>query len=360
MSGLGPRSLLDPPPQRIAVLRALHLGDLLCALPALRALRAAAPESRVTLIGLPWARDFARRYPQWIDEFAEFPAGDGFLEGRSSRPPAAFVAAQRGRYDMTIQLHGSGERSNALMAALGAARNAGYHLAGALPPGAGFLAWRPDEGEIARWLRLLHHLGAPDTGSTLAFPLRPAECREALRLLAGTPLQDGGYVCLHPGARLASRRWSLASFAEVGAALLEEGGSLLLTGSADEAPLTHALRRKLGRRHADRILDSAGRTSLGGLAALVAGARMVLCNDTGISHVAAATGTPSVIVSSGGDAARWAPLNRRRHRVLAHQTACRPCLHAVCPYDHECATAIEPAAVLAAVRELLEDYRHAA
>jgi len=46
--------------------------------------------------------------------------------------------------------------------------------------------------------------------------------------------------------------------------------------------------------------------------------------------------------------------------VLAHQTSCRPCLHAVCPYDHECATAIEPATVLAAVRELLEDYRHAA
>ena len=75
----------------------------------------------------------------------------------------------------------------------------------------------------------------------------------------------------------------------------------------------------------------------------------MICNDTGISHVAAAVGTPSVVVSSGSDVARWAPLDAARHRVLWQPMACRPCSHAVCPIGHACATAIGVDEVLQAV-----------
>jgi ADP-heptose:LPS heptosyltransferase len=87
-------------------------------------------------------------------------------------------------------------------------------------------------------------------------------------------------------------------------------------------------------------VDLAGKTSLGGLAALVARARLVLANDTGISHIAAALQAPSVIVASGSDPRRWAPLDRRRHRVLWHPAACRPCAHAACPIGHPCALGV--------------------
>ena len=111
---------------------------------------------------------------------------------------------------------------------------------------------------------------------------------------------------------------------------------ILLTGTKDEAAVTAAVRSAM--RHPAR--DLTGLTTLGGLAALVARARLVLANDTGISHIAAALRTPSVIVASGSDPVRWAPLDRQLHRVLWHPTACRPCAHRDCPIGHPCALGV--------------------
>jgi ADP-heptose:LPS heptosyltransferase len=80
----------------------------------------------------------------------------------------------------------------------------------------------------------------------------------------------------------------------------------------------------------------------------------VVCNDTGVSHVAAALGTASVVVSCGADVSRWSPLDRERHAVLWQLTPCRPCSFARCPYDHECAKAVTPAMVIAAIAKEAE------
>jgi ADP-heptose:LPS heptosyltransferase len=100
-------------------------------------------------------------------------------------------------------------------------------------------------------------------------------------------------------------------------------------------------------------IDMTGRTSLGALAALIEGADLLVSNDTGVAHLAAAARTPSVIVSSGSDAARWAPGDTRLHRTLAHNIECRPCMYEDCPIGHPCALGTTVAAVLAEAEDLL-------
>jgi ADP-heptose:LPS heptosyltransferase len=319
--------------QRVCVFRALQLGDMLCVVPALRSLRAGLPDATVALVGLPWARSFVRRFHRYIDEFIEFP-GHPAMPEQPAQPElwSDFVGAMRARrFDLALQLHGSGEISNEMVASFGAGRCAGFcQVAETAPDPGTFLTWQAREPEVLRYVRLMRHLGFPDCGAELEWPQLEEDSADELAVAGES------YVCVHPGARLASRRWPVARFAQVADRLAERGYVLVATGSAEEAPLVAELLQHMRTS----ALNLAGRTSLGGLARLIARARLLVCNDTGVSHIAAAVGTPSVVVCCGADPVRWAPLDTVRHRVLHQPMDCRPCLHAVCPIGHACALAI--------------------
>ena len=330
---------------KLALLRALQLGDLLCAVPALRALRARYPDARMTLVGLPWAREFVERFGRYLDEFVEFPGYPGLAERTcdASALSAFFAETRSSEYDLALQMHGSGEVSNEVVARMGARHCAGFYRRGhPCPDPKRFIEWRSREHEVLRLLRLAAHLGAPAHGTALEFPLSDADWHE----WASFGLERGTYAVVHPGAQLASRRWPPERFAEVADAIAGDGLQLVLTGTAREAPIAQAVAGTMR----NPVLDLTGLTSLGGLAALVARARLVVANDTGISHVAAALRTPSVIVASGSDVQRWAPLDRARHPVLYHDTECRPCAHARCPIGHPCALGVSAAHVIREAR----------
>jgi ADP-heptose:LPS heptosyltransferase len=352
-----------PTVERVVVFRALMLGDLLCATPALRALRAGLPRARIALVGLPWARSWAARLDS-LDEFIEFPGWPGLPE-RPIEDAAAlprFIARMRARqFDLAIQLHGSGRIVNPLVAAFGARHSAGFASppdaedpAGAWRPAADaalYAAWPTEGREVERLLALTDHLGLPRQGLQLDWPLRPADRAAAQALLASLPGPSRrAYVVVHPGSQLASRRWPPERFAAVADLLAARGLQVLITGSAGEAPLTAAVAAAM-RAPAH---DLAGQTSLWTLGALIEGGRLLLSNDTGPSHLAAALGTPSVVVSSGGDARRWAPADSNRHTVFWHPIACRPCAHVVCPIGHDCALAIDADRVSAAALQILQ------
>lgn len=354
---LAPSHRLDDPlPKRVAVFRALQLGDMLCVVPALRALRAALPQARITLVGLPWARDFVERFRNYLDDLMEFPGAPGLPE-RTPQPGElhAFVAnAQRRHFDLAIQMHGSGVHSNRVVASLGATSTAGFFALGGDKPDAGhFLACPEHEPEVWRSLRLMEFLGIPLRGEELEFPIFENDRNEFDRVAQAAKLEKKPYVCIHPGARFPTRRWPPDRFAAVADALAELGFQVVLTGTEAERFLAEAV-AQFARAP---CLNLAGRTSLGSLAVLLSNARLLVCNDTGVSHLAAALRVPSVVVYTASDYERWAPLDRELHRAVLQPIECRPCAHLVCPIGHPCANMITPHEVIQQAARLLHTHR---
>jgi ADP-heptose:LPS heptosyltransferase len=334
-------SLAAIAPRRIGVFRALVLGDLLCAVPAWRALKAAFPHSELTLIGLPWAREFVRRCP-YIDDFIEFPGFPGLPERVPdlARLPTFLQAMQQRRFDLLLQMHGSGRIVNPLLAACGALHCGGFREPGGYCPEPTLFAPWPTQGhETERMLQLIDHLGVPRQGSGLEFTVTDGDARELAQAwpeAADVDAAASPLVCVHAGAQLPSRRWMPERFAAVADRLAEQGCRIVLTGTAGEADLVNEVQQSMRRP----AVNLTGRTTLWTMGALLQRARLLVSNDTGVSHLAAALGVRSVIVSSGADVARWAPPDTQRHRVHWADASCRPCAHAVCPVGHPCARGV--------------------
>lgn len=344
-----------PMPAKIAVFRALQLGDMLCAIPAVRALRRALPQAEIVLIGLPWARDFAERFDRYFDGFLEFPGFPGLPErDYEAEEIQRFLArAQRAKFDIAFQLHGSGAFVNPLAALLGARRTAGFYLHGEWrPDDERFMPYPDGEHEVRRHLRLMEFLGVPLAGDELEFPLHDRDYEEFSKLASAHGVRSGEYVCIHPGARFPSRRWPVERYAQTADALARLGLQIVITGSGDETQLACALSDAISAQH----VNLAGKTSLGVAGALLEGARLLISNDTGVSHLAAALRTPSVVIVTGSDARRWAPLDGHRHRVVSHRVICQPCEYVVCPIEHPCATGVEISTVVETACELLQTF----
>jgi ADP-heptose:LPS heptosyltransferase len=340
-------------PQRIAVFRALQLGDLLCAVPALRAVRNGFPDAEISLIGLPWAEGFVRRFARLVDRFVEFPGFPGLPERKPDLGalPPFLMAAQAVHYDLAIQMHGRGDLTNSIVAALGARATAGFcPPAGPCPDPLRFLPWPESGTEIHRCVALTDFLGLPRAGDRLEFPFDDDEIGQAEALMARYRLAPRQFVCVHPGARLYTRRWPTEYFATVAREIVRCGFAVVLTGSGEEALITRRISRELP---AGTVFDLAGRTELGVFAALLRHARLLVSNDTGVSHVAAALRVPSIVVSCGADPRRFAPLDHALHEVLHHPVSCRPCHHVHCPIGHPCAHKLTPDRVVARVRARL-------
>lgn len=299
--------------KKLVLFRALRLGDMLCAVPALRALRASLPRARITLVGLPWAQQFAQRFPAYIDDFVAFPGHPALPEQpvRESEQEDFYRTLRLRRFDLALQMHGSGEVSNRIVAAFGARVTAGF-CPGNDAPAASFLPY-PTGLEPQRLLRLVRFLGAAPAGNQLEFPLTDEDRRELEDSGLCGNLVAGNYICIHPGASTVKKCWPLACFAEIGDLLHREFRlPIVLTGSGMEAELVSMVASQMETTPINAALPM----SIGAMAALLSRARLLVCNDTGVSHIAAGLKLPSVVVFSTADIRRWAPLNQRLHRCI--------------------------------------------
>jgi ADP-heptose:LPS heptosyltransferase len=348
------RAVLHPSPRRIAVFRAIFLGDLLLAVPALRAFRAGFPQAEITFIGLPWAESFIARFHRYVDRFVQFTGYPGIVEVPVfPERTRVFLAEQRAYgYDLVVQMHGSGGASNPFCLALGGRATAGYYL-GSPPPGLSVAAPYPnDQPEVWRNLGLARLVGCGRLDPALEFPLSPEDRAEAAALLAAMPADGRPRVGLHPGASAPSRRWPAEHFAALANELARRfGAQIVLTGSTAERPIVQDVAARLETRP----LDLSGRTSLGGLAALIASLDLFVSNDTGPAHLADALCTPSITIFGPADHDRWAPLNRQRHRVVLRAAECDPACGRECVRDQRCLRGIRPGLLLEMAAPMLSN-----
>ncbi|MCO1654569.1 glycosyltransferase family 9 protein [Pseudonocardia sp. S2-4] len=265
------------------VLRALGLGDLLVAVPALRGLRKARPEHRIVLAT-----------PAPLVGLAELTgAVDEVLP---TAAPHELRPTWDGPPDLAVNLHGAGPQSHHALDALRPRARIGFGG----PPGwdgpthAQVSAGHPHEREL--WCTMLAHHGIP---------------ADPLDLRLDPQARAAPAVVVHPGAAFGAKRWPAERFAAVAAAL-EGPVPVVVTGSAEERESAQRVAGAAGLP-AERVL--AGRTSIRELCDVVAGAALVVSGDTGIAHLAAAFGTPSVVLFGPAEPRRWGP-PPGPHRVL--------------------------------------------
>jgi ADP-heptose:LPS heptosyltransferase len=171
-------------------------------------------------------------------------------------------------------------------------------------------------------------------------------------ILAGLHRSSGPTVVLHPGCSMPARTYPWQRFARAADELIERlDATIILTGSDEEAELTARIHARM--RH--DAVDAAGSLDFPTFAGLIAAAELVITNNTGPMHMAAALRTPVVtLFALTNHPQQWGPW-RVPHRTLYHDVPCRLCYSRICPHQHECLTRITPSMVADAAEDLLAE-----
>lgn len=321
---------------KLAVLRANAIGDYMVSLPAIQALRAAYPAAELVLLGADWHTGFLAGRPGPVDRCLPVPPTVGVRDDQPPAPPAEvdrFFARMRAeRFDLAVQLHGGGRHSNPFLRRLGARVTAGSRTPDA-PPLDRTVPYTGHQHEIHRFLEVAAVVGAAPVTLEPRLAVTDADRAEAAAVLAG---DDRPLVVLHPGAKDPRRRWPVERLAVVGSELARKGTRLAVVGTASERGLVDRLVDGLDGHAA----DLAGRLGLGGLAGLLKQATLLVGNDSGPRHLAAAVGTATVAVHWGVSLGTYGPLYRARHRApTSWRLHCPACgangLETDCRPDHQ-------------------------
>ncbi|HEY8976664.1 MAG TPA: glycosyltransferase family 9 protein [Burkholderiaceae bacterium] len=344
--------------RRLLAVRVDNLGDVLMTTPALAAAAETLPGVEITLLGGPGAGALAPHLPM-VREIV--PARVPWVPGEAD-PRNDHVLVERladGRFDAAVIFTVCTQ--SALPAAL-LCRLAGIplRLAHVRENPYGLLSdWVPETDlvlddarhEVRRQLDLVGHVGWTTPDERLRFRLRECDIARIDAWLDGEAGDgdDRPLVVVHVGATAPSRRWPAERFGQAADVLAyEQGARIVFTGSADETALVAAARACM--KQPSHSL--AGRLTLGQLGALIARADLLLCNNSGPAHLAAALGTPVVDVYA---------LTNPQHtpwqvpaRVLSRDVDCRGCLKSRCPQGHHrCIADVAPAEAVDAALSLL-------
>jgi lipopolysaccharide heptosyltransferase II len=337
------------------------LGDVLMTTPALRALRESLPGRRLTLLTSPAGAEAGALVPEVDDVLVyDAPWMKATAPRRDSGPE--YEMAQRLRragFDAAVifTVYSQNPLPSAFLCYLADVplRLAHCHE----NPYQLLTHWAPDpepakgvRHEVQRQLDLVATVGCRTADPRLSIRFTEADRGRARALLAEAGVdRRRPWVVVHAGATAASRRYPPEGFAEAAGRLTREHGcQVLFTGAPGERELVEAVRGMMRAPSHELV----GRLRLAELAAVLAEAPLLISNNTGPVHIAAAVGTPVVdlYALTNPQHTPWAVPSR----VLFHDVPCKYCYKSVCPEGHhDCLRRVPPGAVVTAAVELLRE-----
>lgn len=319
------------------------VGDAVMALPVLPGLKAFFPEADITVVAVPRVAPLFEANPQ-VSEIALYPSGPDKWR---------LLWGWRGQFDLGVALPNSLESAFGLWLA-GAKARVGYNTDGRRP----FLSAAlngPQELKglhtVFYFLGILQAFGELSHFAPPHLYLTTAEVEEAQSLLhSRSPGGRGPWVALSPGAAYGpAKRWPAARFAAVGAKLREElDARVVLLGGPEDQPTAAQVKRHLN----GTCLDLAGRTTLRQALAILSRMELLITNDSGLMHAAAALGVPVVAVFGSTDPRATGPFTDKA-TVIHHDLPCSPCLKRTCDFGYPCLTEIRAEEVWQAARDWL-------
>jgi ADP-heptose:LPS heptosyltransferase len=303
--------ILDKNINKIAVFRALQLGDLLCAIPAIRAVRSAFPLAKITLIGLPDSISFVKRFSHYFDDIIVFPGYPGLPEQDFDhyKFEMFLLKIRQENFDLILQMQGNGSIVNNLIQTFNAKCVAGF-CQHSKQESELFMTYPNYGHETSRHLLLTDYLGISSAGNEMEFPLNDQD-RASFKKL-NLKIVPGKYICIHPGSRGAWRQWPPLYFANMADYCADQGYEIIITGTKGELTLANEVAALM--KFIPVICS--GKTDLGSLGVLISQSFALIANCTGVSHIAAALQTPSIIISMDGEPERWAPVNKELHYTI--------------------------------------------
>jgi len=323
-------------PERVLVRAPNWIGDVVLSLPALRDLRRRFPTALLEVLARPWVAELYRAVPD-VDAVTE------------SRGHAKDVASVRGRFDLGVLLPNSFGTALVLWRA-GVPERWGYAT-----DGRGALLTRRirvparvrGRSQVYYYRAMLEGLGLAIEGEPDASLACPGEWAARGRALLG---DDGPWIGINPGAFYGTaKRWLPERFAAAADLVARRAeAKVAIVGGSAERPLGQAIADQL--RAPSRVL--CGETTLGDLVGVLSRLRLLLTNDSGPMHLAAALGTPLVAVFGSTDWTETAPVSPNA-RVVRAEAECAPCLLRECPIDHRCMTRVDVDRVASQALELL-------
>ncbi|MHC1743274.1 MAG: lipopolysaccharide heptosyltransferase II [Syntrophobacteraceae bacterium] len=321
------------------------IGDAVMTTPAMAAVRASFPNAEIVVTANPMVSEIFKPHPS-CDRVIVF---DKKGKDRGLRGLARFAAGlRRESFDLAILFQNAMEA--ALMAYLaGIPRRLGYRrdMRGMLlTHGVSCGRHERQLHHTDYYLHLLRAYGIEGGDGALYLTSTDAE-----RDWASEVLKQTSWIAINPGASYGSaKRWFPDRFAAVADVLAKQyAAGIVITGGPSELDLGNDIEAAMQ----GACLNLVGRTTVRQMMAVLSRCRLMVTNDSGPMHVAAALGVPVVALFGPTDHTTTSPL-APMHRVVRKETDCAPCLKRACPTDHRCMTAIDVDDVLKAARQLLD------